>query len=66
MPPFNPPNVENATDNGMIHENELSTRSPKVTATAFDVSNSCGVNTIKLNRSCNHSKNSPSSVGEKT
>ncbi len=47
IPPFSPPKVERATDNGIIHEKKPRTRSPKVTATAFEVKTSSGVKTAK-------------------
>lgn len=40
IPPFNPPKVDMATESGMIHDKLPNIRSPKVTATAFEVSNS--------------------------
>lgn len=36
MPPFRPPNVDRATENGIIHLNMPSLCSPKVTATAVE------------------------------
>ena len=47
IPPFKPPNVDSATERGIIHEKLPSIRLPNVTATAFEVSSSCGVSTVK-------------------
>ena len=47
MPPLRPPKVDKATDSGIIQEKLPKTLSPNVTATAFDVSISWGVKTVK-------------------
>lgn len=48
MPPLRPPKVDNATDNGITQAKlRGKTRSPNVTATAFDDNISAGVSTVK-------------------